>query len=102
MTSITDYQQQSQSQPKQTWGYLEQEGRWEFQCLASTNAPPFSLSEWLPTDGETTEESASTLLFLATSHHLLQGNYSTNIPKGIPGNLRVPSLVELCGWTHKT
>lgn len=27
MTSITDYQQQSQSQPKQTWGYLEQEGR---------------------------------------------------------------------------
>lgn len=57
--------------------------------------PPFSLYEWLPTDGETAEGSASTLLFLATSHHSLQGNYPTNIPDNLKVLQEKASLVEL-------
>lgn len=54
---------------------------------------PFSLYEWLATNVERIQESASTVLFLATSRHSLQSD--------IPGNLRVlqrrASGIELCG-----
>lgn len=42
--------------------------------------PPFSLHEWLLTDGERIPGPASTLLFLAASRHSLQHNNPTNIP----------------------
>lgn len=54
--------------------------------------PPFSLYEWLLTDGERIQKSASTLLFLATSRHSLQGNYPTNIPD----NLKVLQEKSFC------
>jgi len=54
---------------------------------------PFSLYEWLTTDGERIQESASSVLFLATSRHSLQSD--------IPGSLKVlqrrASGIELCG-----
>lgn len=45
--------------------------------------PPFSLYEWPLTDGERIPESASTLLFLATSCHSMQGDNPTNIPNNL-------------------